>query len=136
MPALARSSAPVPRPMTLPLRTNSELVAAIRLVHDVAGDEDRRAGGGEAPEVGPELDAQRRVDADGRLVEEEHLRLVHERAREREPAAHAAGELQRGRPLPVAQLHEVEDAIDRGRDRRGPRARAKNERFSPTERSG
>jgi len=63
--------------------------------------------------VGPELDAQGRVDAHGRLVEEEHLGLVHERAREREPAAHAAGELQRGRPLPSAQLDEVEDVLDR-----------------------
>ena len=61
----------------------------------------------------PELDAERRIDADRRLVEEDHLGLVDERACEREPAAHPAGELQRRRPLPVVQLHQFEDPVDR-----------------------
>ena len=124
-----------PPPDHLAVAHEHELVAAVGLVHDVARDEDRRAGRSKAPEVRPELDAERGVDADRRLVEEDHLGLVHERAREREPAAHAAGELQRGRPLPIAQLDEVEHAVDRRAVRR-PWRLAKNPRFSPTDSSG
>ena len=56
-----------------------ELVAALGLVHDVARDEQRRAAVGECVELRPELGAQHRVEADGRLVEDEHLRVAEKR---------------------------------------------------------
>ena len=67
-----------------------ELVAAVGLVHDVAGDDDRRAAVGERAEVRPELDPEEGIDADGRLVEEEDGRPVDERAGERQPPPLAA----------------------------------------------
>ena len=55
-------------------------LAAARLVHDVAGHEQRRPGRGERVELLPEVVAQDRVLADGRLVEDEHRRLGHQGA--------------------------------------------------------
>ena len=43
------------------------------------------------PQLLPDRQPARRVEAGGRLVEEEDLGLVHERRREVEPALHAAG---------------------------------------------
>ena len=48
-------------------------VAALGLVHDVAGDEHRGAGVGEPVEQRPQVAAQHRVEADGRLVEHEQV---------------------------------------------------------------
>ena len=113
VPAFAPQLGTGAAPDDLAVAHEHELVAAIGLVHDVARDEDRRAVCGEAPEVCPELDSQRGVDADRRLVEEQHVWLVDERAGEREPAAHAARELQCGGVPALLELDKVQHAIDR-----------------------
>jgi hypothetical protein len=70
----------------------AEALAALRLVHDVARNDDRGAVLGHAAEALPELDAELRVDADGGLIEQEQLRLVHERARQRAALPHASAQ--------------------------------------------
>ena len=70
-------------------------VAALGLVHDVAGDEHRGAVVGEPVEQRPEVAAQHRVEPDGRLVEDEQLGAAEQRDREAGPGALAAAELRR-----------------------------------------
>ena len=91
-PPRARSASPDAAGDHLPGPHEQQLVAAVRLVHDVARHDDRGARVGESPEVAPELDAQERVHADRRLVEEQHRRLVDERAGQRQPPALTARE--------------------------------------------
>ncbi len=66
-----------------------QLVAAVGLVHDVAGHDDRGPGVRERPEVAPELDPEQRIHAHRGLVEEQHRR-ADGRARRRATGA-AAG---------------------------------------------
>ena len=72
-------------------------VAALRLVHVVRREQHGRALGGEAVDLVPELAPAHRIDAGGRLVEEQQRRLVDRRAGERDPllpaARQRAGEL-------------------------------------------
>ena len=56
------------------LADQQQPVAAAGLVHHVAGHEQRRAGRGQRVELLPQVVAQHRVLADGRLVEDEQLR--------------------------------------------------------------
>ena len=65
-------------------------VAAGGLVHHVARDEEARADVGEPVEQVPQVDAEQRVEADGRLVEHEQVGCAEERRGERDPAALAA----------------------------------------------
>ena len=90
--AAPRSSAPVrlgarracPLASRRPSRRSRRLVAVLRLVHDVAGGEQRRARRrASSVERAPEIAAQHRVEADRRLVEHEQLRA---RRRARPPA--------------------------------------------------
>ena len=69
-----------------------ERVAALRLVHVVRGDEDRRAAVDEHEQRLPELAPVLRVDGAGRLVEEQQLGLVDQRGRECEALPLAARE--------------------------------------------
>ena len=61
----------------------------------------------QAADVAPQLQAQLEVDAGGRLVEDHQARLVHERAGEQQPAAHAARELRRAHARLRAQVEDV-----------------------------
>ena len=56
--------------------------------------------------------AELQVEGAERLVEEQHARPVHERARERDPLLLAAGELPRLALAERAELDEVEDVLD------------------------
>ena len=69
-----------------------DAVAALGLVHVVGGDEHGQPVGGELVDLVPELAPRLRVDAGGRLVEKQELRLVHDAGGEREPLLPAAGE--------------------------------------------
>ena len=66
----------------------------------------------QAMELVPDVWRQDRVDAGGRLVEEQQRRLVDEGARELEPALHAAGQLARPPAAGVPQVDELEDLAD------------------------
>ena len=80
----------------------AELVGLLEVLR---GEEDRRAARVDAAQLVPDRQPARRVQAGGRLVEEQDVGLVHERRGEVEPALHAA-----------------RVALDR-RGRRRPRAR-------------
>ena len=58
---------------------------------------------GELEQQVPQLAARDRVDAGGRLVEEDHARLVHQRGAEREPLLPAARE-QAGAAIEVGPM--------------------------------
>ena len=71
----------------------ADAVAALGLVHVVGRDQHGDAVGGELVDLVPELAPRLRVDAGGRLVEQQELRLVHDAGGERQPLLPAAGEL-------------------------------------------
>ena len=64
----------------------------LRLLEVVGREHDGGPALAQAPHVAPERAAQLDVHAGGRLVEEEHARLVHERLADEEPPLHAARE--------------------------------------------
>ena len=68
-------------------------IAALRLVEIGGGDHDGDALLAQPVENAPEVAARHRIDAGGRLVEQQHLRRVDQRADEAELLLHAAGEL-------------------------------------------
>ena len=68
-------------------------VAALGLVHHVAGDEHGLAAVGEPVEERPQVAAQHRVEADGRLVEHQHVGVAEQRDGEAGPGALAAAEV-------------------------------------------
>ena len=84
----------------------------------VVGHEHER--GAEAPvqrlHFRPHLLAQLAVEGGHRLVEEQHLRLQHHRAREGHPLALPAGELVDAAPLQPGQPHHLQRARDALRD--------------------
>ena len=87
-------------------------VAARRLVHDVARDEQRDAVVREAVEQLPQVTAQHRIETDGRLVEHEQLGRAQERGAERDPTELATGQ-RPGEPVDLgAQVDVVERALD------------------------
>ena len=57
---------------------------------DVAADEDRLAEGPQLAQQLSELEPRARVEARGRLVEDQHLRVVDQGMREAQPLLHAA----------------------------------------------
>ena len=63
-------------------------VAALGLIHEMGGDEDGHAAiARQVDEQFPEPVARQRIDARGRLVENEHPRLVHHGDRQRQALA-------------------------------------------------
>ena len=92
----------------------------IGLLEVLRGEEDGRALVAQPAHLVPQRHARRRVQARGRLVEEEHLGLVDQRHREVEPPAHAA---RVGPDAALGGLREP-DALDQLRGARGDRARA------------
>ena len=84
----------------------------LELGEDVAADEDRLAERPQLAEELAQLDAGPRVETGGRLVEEQHLRVVDERVGEAEALLHAARQaLDVGVAL-VAEVDEVEQVAD------------------------
>ena len=62
----------------------------------------------------PELAARHRIDAGGRLVEQDQRRLVDQRAGERELLLHAARKLLREPPAERRQPRQIEQPVSRG----------------------
>ena len=67
-------------------------VAALGLVEIGGGDHDGDALLAQPVENAPEVAPRHRIDAGGRLVEQQHLRRMHQRAGEAELLLHAAGQ--------------------------------------------
>ena len=70
-----------------------DLVAALGLVHVVGRDQHREALGGERVDLVPELAPRLRIDAGGRLVEQQQFRARQRAGAERQPLLPAAGQL-------------------------------------------
>ena len=94
-------------------------VPLLRLVHVGGGDDDAHAGPVRADVVDerPELPPRQRIDAGGRLVEDEQVRVVDQRAAEPDLLLHAARELagraigERAEPGGVEQLLDARPAL-------------------------
>ena len=83
------------------------LAELLGLLEVVRRQQHRRAQAVQAPDVAPEIEPQFEVDAGRRLVEDQQPRLVHQRPREQQPAAHSAGELRRTHAGLRAQVEDV-----------------------------
>jgi hypothetical protein len=81
----------VPSAITRPWSKHGDAVGeAVRLLEVLRGQQDGRPAGDAVLDRVPQRAAAARVEAGGRLVEEQHRRAGDERGREVEPAAHAA----------------------------------------------
>ncbi len=89
--------------------TATRSASVLGLVQVVGGEQDRRAGVGQALDQAPELAAGLRVEAGGRLVQEQQLGAADDAERDVEPAALAAGQAGRAG---VALLRQA-DQLDR-----------------------
>ena len=91
-------------------------VEALRFVHIGGGDNDahlRPARADRVDEV-PELAARQRVDAGGRLVEDEKVRVVDKGAAEAQLLLHAAGKLACGTRFELLQARRRKKLVDLG----------------------
>ena len=113
---------------------------ALGLLDVVRGHQDARALAAQEVDQRPQLLADLRVEADGRLVEQHQPRLVHEPAGDQQPPAHAAAELVDLRVAAVGEVGDPQRALDRrlavarGRPGRGARRRAGSARRSASRR--
>ena len=104
----------------LALVHDRDAIAELGLVHVVRGHEDRdllallQLG-----DVAPDRAARLRVEADRRLVEEEHARRVQEAARDLQAPAHAAGEGHHRRVAALPQPDHLEHLAHAVGDERG-----------------
>ena len=101
---------------TRPARQQHHPVAeAHRLAHVVGHEEHREAGLAPEPlELVVQHVAGHGVERAERLVHEQDVGLLRERARERDALAHAAGELVRALVAEGAEVHEVEELVGLG----------------------
>ena len=135
----ALSSAGVPRGDHPAVVHRGEPIEPLRLLHVGGGDHDahRRSPRADAVDQLPELPARQRVDAGGRLVEDQQVRIVDQRAAQRQLLLHAARQLA-GRPvgkrIETGRGEQLRDALLRarlwagrtgGRRSRGSRTRVK-----------
>ena len=91
-------------------------VEALRFVHIGGGDNDahlRPARADRVDEV-PELAAREGIDAGGRLVEDEKVRVVDEGAAEAQLLLHAAGQFARGTRFELLQARRGQKLVDLG----------------------
>ena len=141
MPVRASSSAGVPVPSTLAGVHRHQPVEAGGLLH-VGGrhqDAHARPVGPDAVDQLPELAARQRIDAGGRLVEDQQVRVVDQSAAQAELLLHAAGQLA-GRPVGEASqpdtVQQLGDAALGARHGSRPNSRAKKSAFSKTDSVG
>ena len=91
---------------------DADLVADVgQLGQDVAGDQDRLAHVAQLLEQAAHLDAGPRVEAAGRLVEQQHLRLVQQHAGQAEPLRHAARQARDQGVALVAEVDQLEHLL-------------------------
>ena len=92
-----------------------QLLAVHRLIHHVAGDEQRLAPRGQARELLPELGAEDRVEADRGLVENEDVGFAEQGRAQRDPGLLAAGEVDRRAIRVLAQPDRPDHLLDSAR---------------------
>ena len=84
----------------------------VGLEHVVRGQQHRLAGAGEPAIVRAQLARAHRVDADRRLVEEDHRRVVEQAAGDVQPLAHAARVALDALVLAARQADQLEQLVD------------------------
>ena len=115
-PICAFSSSEVPSAITLPWSITTMLVGEpVGLVEVLGREQHGRAAGDAALDRLPQAEPAARVEPGRRLVEEQHRRAEHERGREVEPPAHAAGVGLRGPLGGVGELEALEQLVARAR---------------------
>ena len=99
-------------------------VPLLGLVHIGGGDDDAHAGplGADVVDERPKLAARQRVHAGGRFVEDEQVRLVHERAAQTDLLFHAARELAGGALRKGSKTRRIEQLLDARGALRGGKA--------------
>src|SRR5258708_3540026 len=90
----------------------SQPLAPLGLIHDVARDDDGGAAGGKLAELLPDLGAQLRVDAHRRLVQDQQPWLVDDGAGQRAPRPHTATERGHDAVPPRGQIDQLERRLD------------------------
>ena len=90
----------------------AELVAALGLVHVVRADEHGDAARGELVQLVPEIAPRLRIDAGGRLVQQQQLRLVQQARGERQALLPAAGKLARELVRAIGEAESRERVLD------------------------
>ncbi len=103
------------RNQELSLVDEPDLRAPLRLVEVGRGDEDRHPFPQEVIEYPPEVPARHGIDAARRLVEEEDLGRVDERAGETQLLFHASRQIARETVLERGEVAESEESLDPGR---------------------
>ena len=106
-PALARRRLPVGH-------DRHRVGEPLGLLDVVRRHQDRRALAAQRVDQRPQLLADLRVEPDGRLVEQQQPRPVHERAGDQQPPAHPAGELVARRVGALGEVRDLQRAVDRG----------------------
>src|SRR5262249_4129882 len=91
---------------------DADLVADVgQLRQDVTGNEDRLAHVAQLFEEAAHLDAGARIEAAGRLVEQEHLWLVQQHTRQAQTLCHAARQARHQGVALVAEIDQIEHLI-------------------------
>ena len=83
-------------------------------IHVVGGEQDGAAGAAEFLDEVPELAAGLGIEAGGGFIEEDHLRIPHQGAGEREALLLAAGEIAHPRAGFLFEFHQADDFLRRG----------------------
>jgi len=83
----------------------------LRLVHVVRRQHDAPPARAQLHDEVPELPARLRIEAGGRLVEEEQLGIAHHRARQREPLLLSTAQLPHPCMALLAELHQVDHLV-------------------------
>ena len=117
--AVARSERSISE--RLPLRSSRPRSMIPTLVHssrelgeDVAADQDRLAHPAQLAQDLAHLDPRARIQARGRLVQDEQLRVVDQRVRQAQPLAHPARERLDVRVALVDEAHDLQQLPDHG----------------------
>src|ERR1700724_1751308 len=92
----------------LPVLDETQPLATLGLVHDVARHDDRGAAIGHLPEAVPEANAQLGIQTDSWFVEQQQLWLVHDGAGERAALAHAAAQCGHDGLAALLELDQLE----------------------------
>ena len=92
---------------------DADAVAALHLLDVVGGDDHGEVALlAQRLHVLPQPPARLRIEADGRLVEEQHAGVVDEGARDLEPPLHAGGERPHQGVAPIRELDEMQHLVD------------------------
>ena len=90
------------------------LAKALRFVHEMGGQEDGLALGDELPEPVPDQVPRLGIEAGGGLIQEQKVRIVDQRAGERQAPLHSAGQGLDFRFAAIPQPGEIEQVRDAG----------------------